>query len=71
MLLINNGYIKTMAGVELDNGCVLIGDNGKIVSVAEKIDAPEATVIDAGGRLVTPGCVDAHCHIGLDNEAVG
>ena len=71
MLLIKNGYIKTMAGVELDNGCVLIGDNGKIVSVAEKIDAPEATVIDAGGRLVTPGCVDAHCHIGLDNEAVG
>ena len=71
MLLIKNGYVKTMAGVELDNGCVLIGDNGKIVSVAEKIDAPEATVIDAGGRLVTPGCVDAHCHIGLDNEAVG
>ena len=71
MLLIKNGYVKTMAGVELDNGCVLISDNGKIVSVAEKIDAPEATVVDAGGRLVTPGCVDAHCHIGLDNEAVG
>ena len=71
MLLIKNGTIKTMAGVELDNGCVLIGDDGKIVSIAEHIDAPEATVVDAGGRLVTPGCVDAHCHIGLDNEAVG
>ena len=34
--------------------------------------APEGTqIIDAGGRLVTPGCVDAHCHIGLHNEAVG
>ena len=71
MLLIKNGHIKTMAGHELENGCVLIGDDGKIISVAETIDAPGAQVIDAQGRLVTPGCVDAHCHIGLDNEATG
>ena len=71
MLLIKNGYIKSMAGPDIPNGCVLIGDDGKIVSVAEYIDAPDAAVIDAEGRLVTPGCVDAHCHIGLDNEACG
>ena len=71
MLLIKNGYIKSMAGPDIPNGCVLIGDDGKIISVAETIDAPEAAVIDAEGRLVTPGCVDAHCHIGLDNEACG
>lgn len=72
MLLIKNGHIKTMAGLELENGCVLIGDDGKIISVAAHTEAPaEASVIDAGGRLVTPGCVEAHCHIGLDNEACG
>lgn len=72
MLLIQNGQIKTMAGVALQNGCVLIGDDGKILAVAEQIAAPEgATVLDAGGRLVTPGCVEAHCHIGLHNEACG
>ena len=71
MLLIKNGYIKTMAGSDLENGCVLIGDDGKILAVGPVIEAPEATVIDAEGRLVTPGCVDAHCHIGLDNEACG
>ena len=71
MLLIKNGFIKTMAGSELPSGCVLIGDDGKILEVATSIDAPVAEVIDAGGRLVTPGCVEAHCHIGLDNEAVG
>ena len=71
MLLIKNGYVKTMAGADIPNGCVLIGDDGKIVAVGENLDAPNATVIDAQGRLVTPGCVDAHCHIGLDNEAVG
>ena len=72
MLLIKNGHIKTMAGAELENGCVLIGDNGKILEVGEYLTAPEGcTVIDAEGRLVTPGLVEAHCHIGLHNEAVG
>ena len=72
MLLIQNGHIKPMVGADLENGAVLIGDDGKILRVAETIEAPQGCqVIDAQGRLVTPGCVDAHCHIGLDNEAVG
>ena len=72
MLLIKNGYIKTMAGADIENGAILIDDNGKIAAVGAELTAPEgATVIDAEGRLVTPGCVEAHCHIGLDNEAVG
>ena len=71
MLLIKNGYVKTMAGADIPQGCVLIGDDGKILSVGADISAPEAQVIDAQGRLVTPGCVEAHCHIGLDNEACG
>ena len=71
MLLIKNGYIKTMAGEEFEKGCILI-DDGKILQVAEEIAVPaDCDVIDAGGRLLTPGCVDAHCHIGLDNEGMG
>ena len=72
MLLIQNGHIKPMVGADLEKGCVLIGDDGKIAAVAAEIEAPEGcTVIDAGGRLVTPGLVEAHCHIGLDNQAMG
>ena len=72
MILIKNGYIKPMAGEDIENGCVLIGDDGKIAAVGKALTAPEGcTVIDAEGRLVTPGCVDAHCHIGLDNEGMG
>ena len=72
MLLIQNGHIKPMVGPDLENGAVLIGDDGKILRLSQTIEAPEGCqVIDAQGRLVTPGCVDAHCHIGLDNEAVG
>ena len=68
MLLIKNGYVKTMAGADIENGCVLIDDNGKIAAVGTDICEDGTTVIDAGGRLVTPGCVEAHCHIGVDNS---
>ena len=72
MLLIKYGHIKTMAGPEIENGDILIGDDGKIIAVGEDIPTPEGcAVIDAQGHLVTPGLVEAHCHIGLHNEAVG
>ena len=72
MLLIKNGYIKTMAGPDIENGSVLIGNDGKIAAVGKDLIVPEGcTVLDAEGRLVTPGLVEAHCHIGLHNEAVG
>lgn len=70
MLLIQNAHIKTMAGPDLERGDILV-ENGKISAVAPHIDAPAgARVLDAQGRLLTPGCVDAHCHIGLDNQAM-
>lgn len=72
MLLIKNGYIMTMAGDDIENGNILIDNNGKIIDVGAEINAPEgAQIIDAGGRLVTPGCVEAHCHIGLRKTSLG
>ena len=71
MLAIQNGYIKTMAGEDIPGGSILIGDDGKILAVGKDIEIPAgAEIIDAEGRLVTPGCVDAHCHIGLEGTAV-
>ena len=71
MLVIKNGFIKTMAGEDIERGSVLIGNDGKILEVGKDIAPPAgAEVIDAGGRLVTPGCIDAHCHIGVINSAM-
>lgn len=72
MLLIKNGYIKPMAGKDIKNGCILIDEDGKIAKIGKTLSAPEnAKIIDAGGRLVTPGCVEAHSHIGLWEYGVG
>lgn len=69
MLLIKNGHIKTITSEDLENGCVLIGDDGKIIKVAEFIEAPEGCeIIDVQGKLVTPGLVEGHCHLGMENR---
>ena len=71
MNIIINAHIKTMAGVEYPSGMIAFED-GKILAVGEKLPLPVgANIIDAEGRLVTPGLVEAHCHIGLDNEGMG
>src|SRR6202021_3038712 len=55
------GIVGSMdpAGGDLGRGDVLIQD-GVIAGVAERIDAPDAEVIDATDRIVLPGSVDTH-----------
>ena len=71
MKVIINAYIKTMVGPDIPSG-IVAWEEGKIVFVGEDFQIPkDAEIIDAKGKLVTPGCIDAHCHIGLDNEGMG
>ena len=72
MILIRGGHVATMAGPVFDGGDVLIGDDGKIAAVGMDIPAPQgAEIIDAKGLWVTPGIVDAHCHIGMEEDGMG
>src|SRR5690625_3598153 len=71
MIFIKNGLIYTMKDEVIENGSILVKD-GKIVDIGKDIIAPlDAKVIDAEGRLVTPGFVEAHCHLGLWEDAIG
>ncbi len=71
MIFIKNGKIFTMAGEVIENGDILI-DEGKIVEVGKNLVAPlDAEVIDADGKMVLPGFIDAHCHIGMWEEGMG
>jgi len=74
MLLIRNGKILTMTGVDYDNGYVLI-DEGKIIEVGEGKKSfrgkKDLDIIDAEGKYVLPGFIDAHCHIGMWEDAIG
>jgi imidazolonepropionase-like amidohydrolase len=50
------------------NGSVYVKD-GKIAAVGKDVNAPaSATVVDAGGKYLTPGLIDSHSHIALDED---
>lgn len=62
--LIRGATVFDGEGGELANSDVLMQD-GRISAVGDNLAAPEgATIIDAAGRFVTPGIIDAHSHLG-------
>ncbi|MCG0276443.1 MAG: amidohydrolase [Thermosediminibacteraceae bacterium] len=71
MIAIKGGTIYTMKGEVLEEGIVLIEGN-KILKVGKDILVPEGCeIIDAKGKYVFPGFIDAHSHLGIFEEAVG
>ncbi len=78
MLVIIHGNIRTMEEREYDDGYLRI-ENGRITALGdmrEYDDAgqqgrPDLQVIDAGGNLVMPGLIEAHCHMGITEEKKG
>ncbi|MDD4188696.1 MAG: dihydroorotase, partial [Eubacteriales bacterium] len=61
-LLIKNGTVignsKAVMG-KLD----ILAEDGIITRISENIVCTEAEVVDAAGKTVIPGLVDAHCHL--------
>lgn len=66
-VFIRNGRVLTVTHGLLDGADILIKD-GKIAQVGKGL-TPSAgvRVIDAGGRFVSPGLVDAHSHAASDD----
>ena len=62
------GKVYTITNGVIENGTVLIED-GKILEVGANVEVPsDAKVINAEGKTVTPGIIDAHSHICLWGE---
>jgi imidazolonepropionase-like amidohydrolase len=67
-LVIKNATVMTVTHGNIGKGSIYI-KNGKIAAVGEHVNAPAGTAeIDAGGKYLTPGIVDSHSHIALDND---
>ncbi len=67
-LIIGNGLVATLGEANrlIKGGAVLIRD-GRIEAVGKEAEikplAPKAEYVDAGGRLIMPGFVNAHHHL--------
>ena len=64
-LLLRGARVMTAAGVEYPEGDVLI-EGDRIAAVGARVAVPaDATVIDVRGKVITPGLVDTHSHLGV------
>jgi imidazolonepropionase-like amidohydrolase len=66
-IVFRGARIHTAASEPIENG-VLIVHRGKIVDVgpASAVQAPAGAVVrDVGGKVIIPGLVDTHSHIGI------
>jgi imidazolonepropionase-like amidohydrolase len=71
VIAIKNGKVLTITQGILEHGTVLV-DDGRIVAVGEDVEIPpEAEIHDVAGKVVMPGMVDAHCHVGIFPDGIG
>ena len=60
-----NGTVRTAAGPVIEKGTVLIRA-GRITAVGANVTVPDgATVIDAAGKIVTPGFIESNTNLGI------
>jgi hypothetical protein len=65
-LAVKGGKILPVSGPPIDGGVILIR-GGKIEAVGKDVAIPsEAKVIDASGKVVVPGFIEAHSTRGMD-----
>lgn len=70
MILIKNGIVHTMEDEHIGVMDILIKDK-KILKVAKNIEEDNAQIIDATGKNVYPGLIDAHSHLAIMEEVNG
>ena len=71
LIAIVNAHVVPIATDPIPHGTVLI-ENGLISAVGADIVVPDdAVVIDAAGKWVLPGFIEAHGHVGIHEEAGG
>lgn len=64
-ILIKNGTLLTVTNGNFEETDLLI-QNGKISKIEKNINPPSNTkIIDATGKFVMPGIIDAHSHMGI------
>jgi len=64
-IAITGATILTAAGKRIDNGTIVL-EKGAIKYVGASAPAPAgAIVVDGKGKVVTPGIIDAHSHLGV------
>ncbi|WP_022881960.1 amidohydrolase [Gryllotalpicola ginsengisoli] len=66
-----NARLVPVASDEIENGTIVVTD-GVISALGADVPVPDGVpVVDAGGKPVYPGFIEAHGHLGVHEEAEG
>jgi imidazolonepropionase-like amidohydrolase len=61
---LTNAHIITISGAEIERGTLVV-EGGKVIAVGTAVSIPAgAMTIDCAGKVIMPGLVDTHNHIG-------
>jgi imidazolonepropionase-like amidohydrolase len=72
VIAIINGDVMTKDGAFERWNVLVDEESGRIAAVGADVEAPDdAQVYDAAGKVVTPGLIDAHCHVGVFPDGIG
>ncbi|MGN7479134.1 adenine deaminase [Solibacillus silvestris] len=61
-IIIQNGQIADVFNLRWRQGDVVVAD-GKIIAISKPNEFDAEEIIDAGGKYIVPGFIDAHIHI--------
>lgn len=71
MKLIKDAEVLTMSGKDYKKASILIKD-GIIAKISENIEIKDDyEIIDASNKTVIPGIIDAHTHLGIEEDGLG
>ena len=70
MLIIKNTNLYNMNDINGEKKDIIV-ENGKIIDILGEVELSnykDAEIIDANNQIVTPGLVEAHCAVGIQEQ---
>lgn len=70
MLIIKNTNLYNMNDINGEKKDIIV-ENGKIIDILDEVELSnykDAEIIDANNQIVTPGLVEAHCAVGIQEQ---
>ncbi|MBF7097470.1 amidohydrolase [Alkalibacter mobilis] len=72
MLMVKADIIYTVSGDPINNGMMLVDDRGKIEDIGVDLTVSEnCEVLDISDKVIIPGLIDAHTHVGMWGDGEG